>query len=67
MYIHHKHCRILSFPSTSEVYLLMGTCRPEMKQKPPIPIEDAKGQTGVKVNLHSEVANNINLDLFIVK
>lgn len=45
----------------------MGTCRPEMKQKLPIPTENAKGQTGMKVNLHSKVANNINLDPFIVK
>lgn len=38
-----------------------------MKQKLPIPTEDAIGQTGGQVNLHSKVANNINLDLFTVK
>lgn len=38
-----------------------------MRQKLPIPIEDAKGQTGGKANLYSKVANNINLDLFIAK
>lgn len=38
-----------------------------MKHKLPIPTEDDKGQTGGKVNLHSEVASSINPDLSIKK